>query len=205
MLYPASSELNRKLRREALIKAAKGEGSAHEYGDPSEADYFDEDGDDDASVALDSTQAGKIADHGGKHYDGWMPKYSIPISGFFIRQQQKKTVHVLISVDNVKQERDVLFDTVDDAQKFCREVEEQKRLEQERQGMRLQASLGDIKLPNFETITLLFEIVSAYDLPIGDYTSSDPYVVAMMGHQVVHRTKHMPGTYVIDFIDLIVL
>lgn len=198
MLSAASKELSRKYKREALYKITHGEGSAEDFV-ASESDYFDEDDDDDASVGdntLESASANQLADHGGKHFDGWKPKYSIPISGLFIRQQQKKTVHLLISIENVKQERDILFDTVDDAQAFCREVEEQKNLEAERQEDRLQFSLGDIKLPKFENLALLFEIVSGYDLPIGDFTTSDPYVVAMLGHQMVHRTKHISNTYV---------
>jgi hypothetical protein len=197
VLAPASKELNRKFRMEAFLKIAHGEGSVEEYGDPSESEFFDEDADDDASVATqDVAQAAQIADHGGKHYDGWKPKYSIPINAVFVRQQHKKTLHILVSVQNVKQERDVLFDTFDDAREFCQFLDEQKQLEEKRQEGRLLAALGDIKLPKFETLTLLFEIVSGYDLPIGDFTSSDPFVVVMMGHQVVHKTDFVPKTYV---------
>jgi len=58
----------------------------------------------------------------------------------------------------------------------------------------LQAALGDIKLNKFEKINLLFEIVSGYDLPIGDFNSSDPFVVALMGNEEVHRTMHVSKT-----------
>jgi hypothetical protein len=196
IFYPESKEMNRKLRREALLNLRKGEGTYHEYGDSLESNDFDDDDDDDVTVEDTMDPEGQVADHGGKHYNGWKPKYSLPIGSVTIRQQQKKTVHILIAIANVKEERDLLFDTVDDAQKFCREVEGQQKLENDRQEMRLQASLRDIKLPNFETITLLFEIVSAYDLPVGDFTTSDPYVVAMIKHRVIHRTKHIPNTYV---------
>lgn len=100
----------------------------------------------------------------------------------------------MIAFQNIKQEREVLFDTIDDATLFVKEVEKQKRLESERQEGRLKAALGDIKLPKMETIILLFEIVSGYDLPIGDLKSSDPFVIAMMGHQEVHRTHYLEKT-----------
>lgn len=39
-----------------------------------------------------------------------------------------------------------------------------------------------------EEINLLVEIVSANDLPIGDITSSDPYVIVFMNGKELHRT-----------------
>jgi hypothetical protein len=103
-------------------------------------------------------------------------------------------VSLVIAFQSIKQEREILFDTIEDAALFVKEVEKQKRLESERQQGRLKAALGDIKLPKFEKITFLFEIVSGYDLPIGDFTSSDPFVIAMLGHQEVHRTQHLEKT-----------
>jgi hypothetical protein len=155
-----------------------------------------EDDDDDMSVSDESLNSvsNLLVDHGGKEYKGWKPRYSIPISGITTRLQQKRTVHLFIAFQNVKQERDVLFDTIDDANKFCEEVEKQNRLQEERLQERLKASLGDIKLPKMERITLLFEIVSAYDLPIGDFTSSDPIVVAVLGYQKLHQTAHLSNT-----------
>jgi hypothetical protein len=199
-LGPASKELARKYKREAFLKYRNHEGSAMEYDavGTSIKDSHPDDDDDDMSVnydsSVDSVQKAQVADHGGKVYEGWKPKYSFPINGITIRLQQKRTVHVLISFQNIKQERDAIFDTIDDATKFCQEVERQKRLEAERQQGRLRVALGDIKLPKFEKITLLFEIVSGYDLPIGDFTSSDPYVIAMLGFQEVHRTSHLEKT-----------
>jgi hypothetical protein len=201
ILGPASKELARKYKREAFLKFRNHEGSSMEYegvGSSIKADSHLDDDDDDASVtddsSVDSVQKAQIANHGGKEYKGWKPKYSFPISGISIRLQQKRTVHVLISFQNVKQERDAIFDTIEDAKKFCQDVDRQKRMEVERQQERLKAVLGDIKLPKFEKITLLFEIVSGYDLPVGDFTSSDPFVIAMLGFQEVHRTSHLEKT-----------
>lgn len=159
--------------------------------------HMGDDDDDDMSVSddsVDSAQRAQVSDHGGKEYPGWKPKYSFPVSGTTIRLQQKRTVHVLISYQNVKQERDAVFDTIEDAKKFCQEIERQKRLEKERQQGRLRAALGDIQLPKNEKITLLFEIVSGFDFPVGDFSSSDPFVTAMLGFQEVHRTAHLEKT-----------
>ncbi|KAG7350839.1 C2 domain containing protein [Nitzschia inconspicua] len=200
VLAPASKELSRKFKREAFVKLRKHEGSAMEYDGSGNAikdePYMDDD-DDDMSVSddsMDSVQRAQVADHGGKEYEGWKPKYSFPVTGTTIRLQQKRTVHVLICFQNVKQERDTIFDTIEDAKLFCQEIDRQKRLEKERQQGRLRAALGDIRLPKNEKITLLFEIVSGFDLPIGDYKSSDPFVIAMLGFQEVHRTSHVEKT-----------
>jgi hypothetical protein len=223
---PASKELSRKYKREAFMKWHNHEGSAEEYGAANgllKEDGFHDD-DDDASVSdesVNSTQRGQIADHGGKEYEGWKPRYryamsfecpcgskrnetsyrncrdfsfSFPIKAITIRIQNKQRVSLVIAFQSIKQEREILFDTIEDAALFVKEVEKQKRLESERQQGRLKAALGDIKLPKFEKITFLFEIVSGYDLPIGDFTSSDPFVIAMLGHQEVHRTQHLEKT-----------
>ena len=162
--------------------------------------HFDDGADDDASVgttnedgvAKDTMVA--LMDHGGKEYHGWKPRYSIPVDSIHVRQQHKKTATVVITLSKLKQERDLTFDTVEDCKRFVQEIEKQKRLEAERQEGRLKAALGDIVLPKLETVTWLFEIVSGYDLPIGDFTTSDPYVQCMFGQQQVHRTKHISAT-----------
>ena len=54
-------------------------------------------------------------------------------------------------------------------------------------------------------INLLVEIVSATDLPIADFKSTDPYVKVYMGKQEVHKTKPIPKTYVlVAFLHLII-
>ena len=131
---------------------------------------------------------------GGKAFDGWEAKYRIPCQLCSIKQHQKKSVFVLVEVDHVKQEREIIFDTLDEAQNFVTLLEKERKLEEARGEARLQAALGDIRLPPLETITLLIEIVSGWDLPIGDFTSSDPYVVCTLGRKEVHRTKPILST-----------
>ena len=208
LLVPATRELNRKVRNEALrhlmhkgpapSSADTHVGSRRDLhassvarGDGDVVDnYTNDDDDDDDSTVNSYSRFYQLADHGGKHYDEWAPKYSIPMHGLYVRSTNKKAVSILVSFDDFKQERELIFDTTGDAKSFCKLVEKQKRLEAQRQDRRLKVALGgEMVLPQYETITLLVEIVAGYDLPVGDYTSSDPYVVAMLGHQEVHRTE----------------
>eukprot|EP00529_Nitzschia_sp_RCC80_P008506 CAMPEP_0113512820 /NCGR_PEP_ID=MMETSP0014_2-20120614/39536_1 /TAXON_ID=2857 /ORGANISM="Nitzschia sp." /LENGTH=1224 /DNA_ID=CAMNT_0000409189 /DNA_START=63 /DNA_END=3733 /DNA_ORIENTATION=+ /assembly_acc=CAM_ASM_000159 len=204
ILVAPNKKLNREYRNKALRNMRSVQSSAEEFnedmindthfGDEADAD------DDDASVgttnedgiAKDTVMA--LMDHGGKDYHGWKPRYSVPIDSIHVRQQHKKTATVVITLSKLKQERDLTFDTVEDCKRFVQEIEKQKRLEAERQEGRLKAALGDIVLPKLETVTWLFEIVSGYDLPIGDFTTSDPYVQCVFGQQQVHRTKHISAT-----------
>ncbi|MGK3761764.1 MAG: hypothetical protein ACI8RD_014082, partial [Bacillariaceae sp.] len=207
ILDPASRELSRQYKIEAIKKIHSKAGSSsssdslRQINEAIRDHDENNDIDDDGSVSSSNTSIDEnsryyeLADHGGKEYDGWKSKYSIPMYGIYIRGHKKKTVNILISFNDFKQEREIIFDTIDDTKLFIKEIDKQKRLENTRQDERLQSALGDeIKLPKFETITLLFEIVSAYDIPIGDYTTSDPYVIAYMGHQEIHRTKNLSKT-----------
>ena len=137
---------------------------------------------------------GLLDDVGGKAFDGWEAKYRIPCQLCSIKQQQKKSVFVLVEVEHLKQEREIIFDSIEEAQQFVRLLEQERRLEETRGEARLQAALGDVKLPSSEKITLLIEIVSGWDLPIGDFVSSDPYVVCTLGRKEVHRTKPILST-----------
>ena len=212
MMVPANRDLKRKVKLDALKGLAS-------HDTPSSADTFtsvrqirfdetdfdlDEDDDDKTvnSTFSSSTSASTIAskyplikDNGGREYDGWAPRYCLPMHGIYVRGHHKKTVTIFVSVNDFKQERDLIFDTNDDARSFVNHIEKQKRLETVRQDDRLAYALGDeIHLPKFENLALLFEIVSAYDLPVGDYVSSDPYVSAFLGHQEIHRTDHKSKT-----------
>ena len=137
---------------------------------------------------------GLIDDIGGKAFDGWEAKYRIPCQQCTIKNHQKKSVFVLVEVEHLKQEREIIFDTLEEAQEFVTLLEKERKLEETRGEARLQAALGDIKLPPSESITLLIEIVSGWDLPIGDFTTSDPYVMCMLGRKEVHRTKPILST-----------
>jgi hypothetical protein len=190
-LVPSTKEKSVVAKKEAKTKLRLEKGSNAIFNSVREIKVEDDE-DDDGSV--ENVGGGMLADTGGKTFDGWKPKYRIPCQSITVKQHFKKSVFVYIEVRTLKQERELIFDTLEDAQKFCNMLEEEQVLETTRAEKRLQAALGDIKLPPFETITLLVEIVSGWDLPIGDLRTSDPYVICMLGHQEVHRTDYISST-----------
>jgi hypothetical protein len=200
ILVPANKQKKLEVKKEAFTKLRLEKGSNETFTSirQIEDDDDDDDDDDDNQSSYDinifGDTGGVLADTGGKKFDGWKPKYRIACQSITVKQQHKKSVYTMVEVQKLKQERELIFDTLEDAQRFCDKLEKERQLESDRAEARLQAALGDIKLPPFETVTLLVEIVSGWNLPIGDFTSSDPYVIAMMGRQEIHRTKHIRNT-----------
>lgn len=191
ILVPSSKEKEAEAKREAKTKNRLEKGSNQTFQSVREI-YVGDDGDDDDTI--EQMVGGMLADTGGKTFDGWKPKYRIPCQSITVKLHHKKSVFLYIEIPKLKQEREIIFDTLEDAQKFCNTLEEEHALETARTEKRLQAVLGSIKLPPFETITLLVEIVSGWDLPIGDLSTSDPYVICMLGHREVHRTSYISST-----------
>lgn len=170
------------------------EGSNETFTGADDLDVDDELDDTSETVSMLGKLGGALVDTGGKHFDGWKPKYRVPCQSVTVEHQHKRSVHLLIQVQNLKQEREIIFDSLDDANIFCSSLLEQRALEAVRSRARLLAALGDIKLQPYEKGTLLVEIVSGWDLPIGDLTTSDPYVECMLGRKEVHKTKHISST-----------
>ncbi len=182
------------VKREAFNKIRKHEGSNEIF---DVAKDKDENIDEDASTTeAHMEKTGRLfADTAeGKHFDGWKPKYRFSCHSITIESQHNNSVYLLIRVEDMKQERELIFDTVEDANKFCAKLEEERKKETIRSKARLQSSLGDIKLVPYEKISLLFEVVSGWDLPIGDMTTSDPYVECHLGRREVHQTKYISAT-----------
>lgn len=125
---------------------------------------------------------------------GWKPKYRFPVSMVLVKGQHKTGVTVSIEIGRVKQTRELIFDTRQDANDFVEIIEKQKSLEGERTEAKLKASLGDVVLKPLEELTFLVEIVSGWHIPAGDITSSDPYVKCSIRGREVHRTKFIPKT-----------
>lgn len=190
---PADKQKNLEARKEGINKKRHHEGSNKTFS--AQQDELDFEDDDESTAETVMKKVGSvIADTGGKHFDGWKPKYRIPCQSITVEYQQKTSVYLLIQVDKVKQERELIFDTLDDAQKFCESLAIEHQKEAVRSKDRLNSALGGLKLAPFEKLTLLIEIVSGWDLPIGDLLSSDPYVVCLLGSKEVHRTKYIKST-----------
>lgn len=156
---------------------------------------------DEATTAADSDEESvadsAFADEGVEDtpdYSGWKVKYRLPIETFSIRKVHKNRVAVVIQFRTIKQNRDVLFYSEEEAQEFIQLVEVQKQAGERRSAAKLQAALSGMQVDPKQELNLLVEIVSGWDLPAADLTSSDPYVVAFMRGFEVHRTKHIPKT-----------
>jgi hypothetical protein len=128
------------------------------------------------------------------HLHGWKPKYRFPIDLITIKGQHKTGVTVCVQVRQIKQTRELIFDSRQEANDFVEEIEKQKSLEGERTEAKLKASLGKVVLKPQEEITFLIEIVSGWHIPAGDLTSSDPYVICSIKGKEVHRTKYIAKT-----------
>jgi hypothetical protein len=127
-------------------------------------------------------------------YAGWNSKYRLSLDSITIKRVHRKTVDVIIQDREFKQYRDLIFESEQDAKDFAANIDIQKRAGERRAAAKLKAALGKTQLDKKAELTLLVEIVSGWDLPAADFTSSDPYVVCYMNGREVHRTKHIPKT-----------
>lgn len=127
-------------------------------------------------------------------YAGWKAKYRLPLESVTVKRVHRKTVDVIIQDREIKHYRDFIFETEQDAKDFAANIDSQKQAGERRAAAKLKAALGEVKVDKKAMLTLLIEIVSGWDLPAADFTSSDPYVVCFMSGREVHRTKHIPKT-----------
>lgn len=148
----------------------------------------DEEDDDDQTVHTMGT--GILKDTGGKEFEGWKPRYRIPVGSVIVQRTDGRSLFVTIDAGSTKQERELIFDTTEDTDGFHTKLKKEQEMEEERKQWKIEAALGGIKLPKFETISILVEIVSCWDIPAGDAGgTSDPYVVVMMGEEQIHKTN----------------
>ena len=127
-------------------------------------------------------------------YDGWTVKYKLPLSAVHLRGVHKRVVSFDFAYRNIKQNRQIFFDTDEDALDCNNFIESQKVQEEQRQLQKFALNSSGFKVTPAEKISILVEIVGATDLIPGDRNTSDPYVMCYFNHQLVHRTKHIPKT-----------
>jgi len=128
--------------------------------------------------------------------EAWRAKYKLPIKTINLKKWHKNRV-TLETTKPVSRVRDLIFDTADEAYDFCEALKREKARETERAQRRLHVNLGGMSMRNGgEKITFLIEIVSAWNIPAGDITSSDPYVKCSIDGVQVHQTKYISKTYV---------
>jgi len=118
----------------------------------------------------------------------WIDRYKVPLKRFKIEDQRKRTVIVSFLFRGLNLRREFIFDTNEDATRFCQVIEKEKQLLGCRAQARLEAALGDIKLKKGEKLSLLFDIVSATNLPLKD---PNPYVVVRFHGNQIHKTDYI--------------
>lgn len=187
VLVPSSKAKNVEAIKAGLSKLRKeAQGSEETFTSVRQVGVPDRD-DDDQTVHTMGPEV--LRDTGGRDFEGWKPRYRIPVKGITVKRQEDKSVFVIIDAGRVQQERELVFDSEDDAIGFCDKLQHEQDLELDRTEGRIESALGGLKLPRFETISLLIEIVSCWDIPAGDITgTSDPFVVCMMGKEQIHKT-----------------
>jgi Ca2+-dependent lipid-binding protein len=129
------------------------------------------------------------------NYEGWKLKWRFPVNAMTIKGWHRSKVIVQIRLGSAKvQLRELIFDSVPQAEQFRRELGSQHALEDRRRQVRLEAQLGGQRLDENEAITFLVEIVSGWNLPVGDVTTSDPFVKCTFNGTTIHETKHISKT-----------
>jgi hypothetical protein len=157
-----------------------------------DAEDDEDDGDEDSTVVPAEYLDG-ARDEENTGIEGWRAKYRFPISGLKVKNTYKDAVIVAILLGKLKQTRELIFDSVSLAEDFCKVLEKELEGEEQRAEAKVKAEFGDIVMPQGE-ITLLMEIVSGWNLPIGDFDKSDPFVICMLNGKEVHRTKYISKT-----------
>ena len=126
---------------------------------------------------------------------GWKLKYRFPLGAFYVKSANKATVTVEIALDRVHEVRNLIFDSVAEAEEFQTVIKRELSLENHRGRDKLSAIVGKSTIFDAkESITFLIEIVSGWNLPIADFLSSDPYVKCVFNGKTIHKTKHVSNT-----------
>jgi hypothetical protein len=222
ILVPGNAQERRTAR-----KRAKDKDHNHNDGNNKKSHAFFGGGHDEHDSDLDdeeeddmSTMAGmprEYMDHDGHHniytrtpdtYEkGWMCKYRFPIKAMSIKGTLRTGVFIHVQLGrSIKQTRQLIFDTIEEADDFQSIVAQELVLEEERAQDKLRVAFKqgnknagaggttDLPLNVGEHVTVLLEMVSGWDLPAGDFFTSDPYVIISFNGKDIHRTKYIPKT-----------
>lgn len=154
-----------------------------------------ENGDEESTVA----QPGNIHPESRRlaspNYHGWVEKYRFPIRSMNIKGTSRTAVFISIQLGRVLQRRQIIFETLEEAQEFVALVHREKERDDERSGQKLTVIFQGKPPPEIEqTITFLIEVVSGWDLPIADLFRSDPYVLCSFNGKIIHRTSIISNT-----------
>jgi hypothetical protein len=202
VLYPPGSAdayvdpIARKLRDDAKKTAEKGIFNIFS-GDNTQSEKYQsprrklidngDDGDDDDDDS--STETIERDDDGEQSFEGWYPKYKLPIRVVTIVERKKRTIEILYQYHGRSHHREFIFDSESAAIEFCAIVEKNKELQEGRAKARLHLALGGTTLKKDEKLTFLIDICSGNDLPRCDIgAESDPYVTVRFNGTRIHKT-----------------
>ena len=156
--------------------------------------HEDDDDDDESTIAPFDASYQESSNYATPEYTGWIEKYRIPIRHVVIKGTSRTGVFVQVTLGRVKQTRQFIFDTIAEADEFRNVFEEELDRENERNEQKLNVVFDGRPPPVDDEVTFLVEILSGWDLPVGDLMSSDPYVVCTFNKRDVHKTKHISST-----------
>lgn len=151
---------------------------------------------DDSSIGGGSTIAGDDQFLDVPDYEGWRPKYKLPLSAISIQGTNKKVVSIDIDYRSIKQHRKIYYDSSNDAQESVNFIRYQQAEDEKRKDQKFANNATGVDVNPTEELTLLVEIVGGTDLPASDLMSSDPYVTCFFNHKEVHRTDVIHNTWV---------
>eukprot|EP00523_Entomoneis_sp_CCMP467_P008491 CAMPEP_0168738488 /NCGR_PEP_ID=MMETSP0724-20121128/10959_1 /TAXON_ID=265536 /ORGANISM="Amphiprora sp., Strain CCMP467" /LENGTH=1081 /DNA_ID=CAMNT_0008785833 /DNA_START=7 /DNA_END=3252 /DNA_ORIENTATION=+ len=126
--------------------------------------------------------------------DGWEEKYRFPIRYITVKGTNRTGIFVQITLGRMKQTRQLIFDSMAEAEEFRNVLEKEIRNEKDRNDAKLNVVFHGKSPPEADDITFLVEIVSGWDLPVGDLSTSDPYVIASFDGNDVHKTQVIEKT-----------
>jgi hypothetical protein len=163
-----------------------------------------DDGDDDDSSTLGISVSPEFLSQGHyvtADYHGWKLKWRFPVSAMSVKGWHGSKVIVQIRLGSAKvQLRELIFDSQGESERFRKELGGQHEKEDARRDARLRAQLGERGLLHLadqnEQLTFLVEVVSGWNLPVGDVTTSDPFVKVSFNGVAIHETKHISKTCV---------
>jgi hypothetical protein len=156
----------------------------------------DDDSDDESVIASFKHEAsvadGESADVAQAYYEGWQPKYKVPLRAFEIVEKKKRSVIVKYGSMGRFSHREFSFDSEPAMLDFCAAIEKNKCMMADRFKARVEGALGEIKLKKDEELSLLIDICSGSQLPRSDVgKDSDPYIIVSFNGKKIHKTEHI--------------
>lgn len=125
---------------------------------------------------------------------GWVAKYRFPLQKMSIKGTHHHSVIIELLMGKRREVREVVFDSLPEAERFQTVLRNEMAMEQSRILAKTKFSMGGENIRLDDQITFLVEIVSGWNLPAADFSSSDPFVTCLLNNKEVHRTAYISKT-----------